>query len=117
MARALLERQGPIYGERKSNNNHFIEVNPPHGTPMVVWVKCAYTPEHGLGCASMLTFPKNGGVDTDEKAIQFVQEVVDRTSSRGATHLLLLGADVAGEIPSAAYLGYYQQTCNEGSNW
>jgi len=104
MAESLLERLGPVSDARERNHNFLIELSLPNVGPMVVWVKCAYKPEHGLGCAAMLTFPKGRVMETEEDAVQFVQEVAERTAARGATHLLLLAGDVAAEIPTAAYL-------------
>lgn len=100
--RVLLKSGYQVVGERTPHGQQFIDAIGPEG-PIVVWVKCAWAPgTHGYA-AVQIAFPAEYE-QTIEWAIAEVEAKVGRTRERGATHMMLLGADNSGKKATSAYL-------------
>ena len=105
LAPLLLEKLGSIKGNRTKQRMQFVDVQPPTGAPIVVWVKCAWRPGRNGNCAVQMAFPgKKKRAHTAEEVVRIVTEKVERARQRGATHILLMAADKVGKTPLAAYI-------------
>lgn len=91
-----------IVRKRTPAGQQFVDAKGPNG-PITIWVKCAWAPgTHGYA-AVQIDFPKDYE-QTIDWAIQAVDEKIARTRQRGATHMMLLGADNSGKRATSAYL-------------
>jgi len=106
MALLVLEKLGTISGNRSVHRMQLVEVLTSSGTPMVIWVKCAWRPGKAGNCAVQMTLRKKEEdiAHTTEEAVTVVTDVSERANLRGATHVLFLAADNEGQTPLAAYL-------------
>lgn len=105
VAPLILKTLGEIVSDRKVSGMQMITVQPLSGTPLVVWVKCAWKPGTSGNCAVQMAFPSiEERAHTPDEVVNVVVEKTKRASERGATHLLLLAADNDGQKPLAAYI-------------
>lgn len=105
VAPLVLKNLGEIIWDRKVSGMQMISVQPVTGTPLVVWVKCAWKPGKSGNCAVQMAFPsQDERAKTANEVIDVVVEKTKRAKDRGATHILLLAADDVGQKPLAAYI-------------
>lgn len=103
LAPRVLGGLGVVRGSRSAQRMQMVDVQPLVGSPMVVWVKCAWAPGKHGNCAVQMAFPgKEKRAHTAQECVRIVAEKAARASKRGATHLLLLAADDEGRTALAA---------------
>lgn len=105
LAPLVLKSLGQIVSDHKIGGMQMITVQPSFGSPLVVWVKCAWKPGNSGNCAVQMAFPsKESRAHTADDVVRVVIDKANRAISRGASHILLLAADDGGHVPLAAYV-------------